>query len=62
MTLALRLFGNIFAGEVLLTILYALAPVVVPTLWLAFSVAIGAIQAYIFTILSMAYTGIAVEE
>ena len=62
LTLALRLFGNIFAGEVLLTILYALAPVVVPTLWLAFSVAIGAIQAYIFTILSMAYTGIAVEE
>ena len=62
LTLALRLFGNIFAGEVLLTILYALAPVLVPTLWLAFSVAIGAIQAYIFTVLSMAYTGIAVEE
>lgn len=62
LTLALRLFGNIFAGEVLITILYMLAPVFVPTLWLAFSVAIGAIQAYIFTILSLAYVGISVED
>ncbi|MGE5599715.1 MAG: F0F1 ATP synthase subunit A [Bacteroidota bacterium] len=62
LTLALRLFGNIFAGEVLIIILYSLAPVVVPTLWLALSVVIGVIQAYIFTVLSMAYTGMAVEE
>ena len=64
LTLALRLFGNIFAGEVLIVIIYSLAPklIVVPTLWLAFSVVIGAIQAYIFTVLSMAYTGMLVEE
>ncbi|MGE5550830.1 MAG: F0F1 ATP synthase subunit A [Bacteroidota bacterium] len=62
LTLALRLFGNIFAGEMLIVILYSLMPVVVPTLWLAFSVAIGAIQAYIFAVLSMAYTGMVVEE
>jgi len=62
LTLALRLFGNIFAGEVLIVILYSLMPYLVPTLWLAFSVVIGAIQAYIFAILSMAYTGMAVED
>ena len=62
LTLALRLFGNIFAGEVLIIILYSLAPVVVPTLWLALSLAIGAIQAYIFTVLSLAYTGVSMED
>jgi len=62
LTLALRLFGNIFAGEVLIIILYSLAPVVVPTLWLAMSLAIGTIQAYIFTVLSLAYTGTSVED
>ncbi len=62
LTLALRLFGNIFAGEVLIVILYTLAPIGVPTLWLALSLLIGAIQAYIFTVLSLAYTGMAMED
>ncbi len=62
LTLALRLFGNIFAGEVLIVILYSLAPYIVPTLWLALSVVIGVIQAYIFTVLSLAYTGMAIED
>lgn len=62
LTLAMRLFGNIFAGEVLIVILYSLMPVGVPVLWLAFSVAIGAIQAYIFAVLSMAYTGMEVGD
>lgn len=63
LTLAMRLFGNIFAGEVLIIILYALKmSIIVPALWLAFSVIIGAIQAYIFAVLSMAYTGMAVED
>jgi F0F1-type ATP synthase membrane subunit a len=34
--------------------------VVIPSLWLLMSVVIGAIQAYIFTILSLAYTGVTV--
>ncbi len=62
LTLALRLFGNIFAGEVLIFVLYSLAPVLVPSLWLALSVLIGGIQAYIFAVLSMAYTGTSVSD
>ncbi|MCE5286546.1 MAG: F0F1 ATP synthase subunit A [Pelosinus sp.] len=54
-TLAFRLFGNIFAGEVLLLVLGMLLPYVIPTAWLAFSVFVGVIQAFIFTMLSMSY-------
>lgn len=62
LTLALRLFGNIYAGEILLEKLTETFYVVVPSIWLLMSVLIGAIQAYIFTILSVAYTGVTVLE
>lgn len=65
LTLALRLFGNIFAGEVLLKLiaqlgnLFGLAtwPIGIPiqVVWQGFSTFIGAIQAYIFVTLAMVY-------
>ncbi len=53
MTMALRLFGNILAGEILLIVLYRLAPWVVPELWVMFSLFIGFLQAFIFTMLTL---------
>ena len=53
--LAFRLFGNIIAGEVMLIVLYQLAPWVLPEIWVGFSLAIGLIQAVIFTILGICY-------
>ena len=53
LTMALRLFGNILAGEILLIVLYQLAPWVVPELWVMFSLFIGFVQAFIFTILAL---------
>lgn len=65
-TLSLRLFGNIAAGEILLILLGALPAVVitspVPTvIWVAFSLFIGAVQAFVFVMLTIAYYGIATE-
>ncbi|MGH3785956.1 MAG: F0F1 ATP synthase subunit A [Pseudonocardiaceae bacterium] len=61
-TLGLRLFGNIFAGTVMVSIL-ALLPVYVnwlPTsLWKLFDLAIGLIQAIIFAVLTIVYFGFA---
>jgi F-type H+-transporting ATPase subunit a len=54
-TLSFRLFGNIMAGEILIIVLGMLVPYIVPTAWLAFSVFVGIIQAFIFTMLSMSY-------
>ncbi|WP_261131059.1 F0F1 ATP synthase subunit A [Bacillus sp. Marseille-Q3570] len=64
LTLGLRLYGNIYAGEVLLGLLAAagtagiLSGVLsfVPMLvWQGFSVFVGTIQAFIFTMLTMVY-------
>lgn len=54
-TLAMRLFGNILAGEILLELLYALCPWLIPIIWIAFSVFVGCVQAYIFMTLSSVY-------
>jgi len=62
-TLSFRLFGNILAGEILIIILLKLMPVWMPipsVIWLAFSIFIGGVQAFIFTMLSMAYLANAV--
>ena len=61
-TLALRLFGNIFAGGIMLALIglipiYALwAPNI---LWKAFDAVIGVIQAFIFALLTVLYFAIA---
>ena len=61
-TLAFRLFGNIFAGELLILILVNLIPIGVPTAFSLFHVFIGVIQAYLFFMLSLAYIAVAYEE
>ena len=55
LTLSFRLFGNILAGEILMEVLYELVPFGVPVIWLVFSLVIGLIQAFIFTILTTSY-------
>ena len=52
-TMALRLFGNILAGEILLEVLYKLVPFLVPNVWIGFSLIIGFLQAFIFTMLTV---------
>ncbi|MFC4777882.1 F0F1 ATP synthase subunit A [Paenibacillus sp. GCM10023252] len=56
-TLSLRLYANIFAGEVLISTILMLGIIGTPFLiaWQAFSIFVGAIQAFLFTILTMVY-------
>jgi len=57
LTLALRLFANIFAGEVLISTILMAGWFGLPLMaaWQGFSVFIGGIQAYLFTILTLVY-------
>lgn len=63
LTLGLRLYGNIYAGEILLGLLAGVTTsaigwiIGIPGLviWQGFSIFIGSIQAYIFIMLSMVY-------
>ena len=52
-SLSFRLFGNIFAGEVLLTIMAFLVPYLVPVPFLGLELFVGFIQALIFGTLAM---------
>ncbi|OGI61242.1 hypothetical protein A2814_00545 [Candidatus Nomurabacteria bacterium RIFCSPHIGHO2_01_FULL_38_19] len=54
-SLSFRLFGNIFAGEVLLVSMAALVAYVVPIPFLFLEILIGVIQALIFSILLVVY-------
>jgi len=55
--LAIRLFANIFAGEVLIAVILKMGWLGIPFLgaWQGFSIFIGGLQAYIFTMLTMVY-------
>lgn len=57
--LALRLFANIFAGEVILGTIIKAGIFGIPFLmiWQGFSIFIGGLQAFIFVMLSMVYIG-----
>lgn len=56
-TLALRLYANILAGEILISTILMLSWVGIPFLvvWQGFSIFVGAIQAFLFTVLTMVY-------
>jgi F-type H+-transporting ATPase subunit a len=54
-----RLFGNIFAGEVMLLVLASLVPLVLTIPFLGLEVFVGLIQAFIFFILTLAFFSIA---
>lgn len=52
---AFRLFGNVFAGEILLTVMLHLAPYIVPLPFLALEIFTGFIQAAVFTMLTAVF-------
>jgi F-type H+-transporting ATPase subunit a len=65
LTLGLRLFGNIMAGEMLLNLIAGIAyshgiitfvpALLIELVWQGFSVFIGSVQAYVFVTLAMVY-------
>jgi F-type H+-transporting ATPase subunit a len=56
-----RLFGNIFAGEVLLTVVLFLIPYIVPLPFLFLEIFVGFIQAVVFSMLTLVFLKMAVS-
>lgn len=56
---AFRLFGNLFAGEVLLTVILSLVPVIVPLPFYGLELFVGFIQALVFAMLSLVFFNMA---
>ncbi len=61
-SLSFRLFGNVFAGEVLLASMGAILMYILPTPFLLLEVMVGVIQAFIFAILTLVYYTIASSD
>jgi len=62
--LSFRLFGNVLGGMILLSLVYTLAPMILMVtlpfaLHVYFDIFAGSLQAFIFTILSLTYLGVA---
>lgn len=61
LALALRLFGNMMSGHLIVGLLVALTGLVVPVPLMALDLLIGLLQAYIFTVLACVYIGAGVR-
>ena len=59
---AFRLFGNIFAGEVLLVVIASLVPVIVPMPFYGLELFVGFIQALVFSLLSLVFYNMATQS
>lgn len=60
--LAVRLFGNMMSGTVIVAILLAITPLVFPIIMSVFGLLVGTVQAYIFTILATVFIAAAAQE
>jgi F-type H+-transporting ATPase subunit a len=61
LALALRLFGNMMSGHLIVALIVALVGLLVPVPLMALDLLIGFLQAYIFTILASVYIGAAIR-
>src|SRR5581483_12450269 len=57
-----RLFGNIFAGDVLITFISFLAPFIFPVVFYGLETFVGFIQAAVFALLTLVFAVMAVEH
>lgn len=63
MSLSIRLYANIFAGDMVVAAFFALIPVVIPVIFLLLHVFVSFLQAYIFVLLNAIYLqGVVAQE
>ena len=56
LSFAFRLFGNIFGGQVLLFVMAFLVATMLPAIFYAFELFVGLIQAFVFAVLTLAFS------
>jgi F-type H+-transporting ATPase subunit a len=62
LSLTVRLFANMFAGDMVTMAFFSLIPILVPVLFLALHLGVALVQTFIFVVLTMVYVGMAVSE
>ena len=56
-----RLFGNVFAGEVLIAVITSLVPVILPIPFFGLEIFVGLIQALVFAMLTLVFINIGMQ-
>lgn len=62
LSLTVRLYANMFAGDMVTLVFFSLVPIGIPVLFLALHVGVSLLQTYIFVLLTMVYLAGAVAE
>jgi F-type H+-transporting ATPase subunit a len=62
MSLTIRLWANMFAGDLVTLVFFSLIPVGIPVIFLAMHLGVSVVQAFVFMLLSMIYLGQAVAH
>ncbi len=62
LSLTVRLFANMFAGDLVTAAFFSLVPVFVPVLFLGLHLGVAVVQTFIFVMLTLVYLGMAVSE
>jgi len=62
MSLSVRLYANMFAGDLVTLVFFSLIPIGVPAIFLGLHVLISLIQAFVFMLLTMIYLSLAVSH
>lgn len=62
LTLALRLFGNIFAGEILIGTMIGLCAWLLPLPFMILELLVAFVQALVFSMLTLVYVAMAIKE
>ena len=62
LSLTVRLYANIFAGDLVTLAFFSLIPVVFPLIFLGLHVMVSVVQAYLFMALAMSYLSLAMAE
>jgi F-type H+-transporting ATPase subunit a len=62
LSLTVRLFANMFAGDLVTLVFFSLVPIGIPVAFLGLHIFVSLLQAYIFVLLTMVYLAGAVAE
>ncbi|HXV37241.1 MAG TPA: F0F1 ATP synthase subunit A [Myxococcota bacterium] len=62
LTLAVRLLANMFADHTVIAVWISLVPIGVPAIFMGLGLIVSFLQAFIFSLLTMIYIGLALEE
>jgi len=62
LSLTVRLYANIFAGDMVMLAFFSLVPILVPMLFISLHLMVAFVQAFLFMALTMSYLSLAVSK